>query len=81
MRARQLTKAIAWKEQAACRGLDLKLFYPDSPKDDKVPVRFGGMLVMPETARKLLCNGCSVRPECEAASRGEYGWWAGRFRR
>jgi WhiB family redox-sensing transcriptional regulator len=57
----------AWMVQAACRGLDVSMFYP-SPKGDPAPAL-------------RVCAGCAVRVECGAFAAGErHGVWGGVFR-
>lgn len=56
--------AIAWREQAACWQMDLSIFFPDTPKQER--------------QAKAICHGCPVRLEClhdalRPASFSEYG--------
>jgi WhiB family redox-sensing transcriptional regulator len=57
-----------WQEAAACRDMDVEMFYPGSY--DAPEVR----------AALAACDGCPVRERCltEALDRGErYGIWGG----
>ena len=54
-----------WQQRAACRGLDLHLFYPIS----------GG-----RSAAQIICQGCVVREDCLAdalQSDEKFGIWGG----
>lgn len=56
----------SWMERAACRGVDIEVFYSEEPGD--------------ESRALELCLACAVRSECyEAAmaSREAYGVWGG----
>jgi WhiB family transcriptional regulator, redox-sensing transcriptional regulator len=58
--------AAAWRDRAACRGADLKVFFPDRGESA-------------EPARQV-CAGCPVRQPCldYAISHGEgHGIWGG----
>lgn len=57
----------AWSAAAACRGLDVRLFYPDSGR------RSGPAIAV--------CSGCPVRTACleHAVVTGErHGVWGGK---
>lgn len=58
-----------WQEEAACRNMDVELFYPGSYEPS------------PELRRALAtCSRCPVQERCleEAEARGErYGVWGG----
>lgn len=62
-----MTETPHWMDQAACRGLDSSIFYPDPPR------RGIGM----EAAR--VCFPCPVRDECltYALDRERFGTWGG----
>lgn len=55
--------ALAWQDQAACRGHDAELFFPElGDTDRRIP------------RAKKICAGCPVRADClEAAMRMEAG--------
>lgn len=58
--------ADSWAAQAACRGLDVRMFYPDSGKRS--------------TPAQRVCAGCLVRAACleHALEVGErHGVWGG----
>lgn len=55
-----------WRQQAACRGADTSVFFPDSDEDAR--------------AAKAICATCAVREPCLAfalANRQEQGVWGG----
>lgn len=57
-----------WLVDAACRGLDADLFYPDKGRTDEA------------AAAKTVCRRCTVRAEClDYAMRNveKYGIWGG----
>lgn len=57
----------AWRRQAACRGIDVNLFYPES-----------GEPGAPATQARLICETCPVRQPCADAGLGErFGIWGG----
>ena len=56
----------AWRQQAACRGIDPAVFYPD--------------LEEPAHGAKAICIGCPVRQAClewALATREKEGVWGG----
>jgi len=60
-----------WRDQAACRGADPELFFPDG---DTRSARNG------VKAARLICRGCPVRVTCLSwalASGQEAGIWGG----
>jgi len=65
-----LTVREEWRDHANCKGLT-HLFFP--PAKERPQAR-----VVREEQASAICAGCSVRLECEAASSGESGFWAGR---
>ena len=58
-----------WRERAACKGMEISIFYPDS--EEKWSQK-----------AKETCAGCFVRPECSAwADKNfEVGVWGGKVR-
>ena len=57
----------SWRDLAACAGLDVRLFYPDTGKRS--------------TAALTVCSGCWVRGDCleYALARDEaHGVWGGK---
>jgi WhiB family redox-sensing transcriptional regulator len=57
---------MGWSEQAACRGVDVEIFYSDEP---------GAM-----SQALQLCGGCPVRAHCLDTAMGcreFYGVWGG----
>lgn len=58
--------ALHWYDEAACRGLDVELFYTDEPS---------------ATSRALqVCRACPVRADCHQTAmrqRESYGVWGG----
>jgi len=57
---------MAWRHQAACRGLDPGIFFPDDEK--------------PGNAAKSVCRRCPVRQPClewALSSREKEGVWGG----
>ena len=62
----------AWKQLAACRGMDSAIFFPE-PKPGAQ--RVGGA---PYREAAAVCARCRVIDACREASIGEYhGYWAG----
>ncbi|MGH9057430.1 MAG: WhiB family transcriptional regulator [Acidimicrobiales bacterium] len=60
------TKTLAWRQKAACRGVDPDIFYPVSDEDAE--------------DAKAICAGCSVRQAClewALANREGDGVWGG----
>ena len=54
-----------WMADAACRDVDVSVFYPYEPAFEPA---------------KAICNGCPVRAECldyAIIGREEYGVWGG----
>ena len=43
-----LVESWEWRERAACRGKNAKIFFGDASED----------------AAKAICRGCEVRPDC-----------------
>lgn len=66
---RSFTDAQQWRDQAACKGQDLDLFFP-GPKDSNALAR-----------ARVLCARCPVIDECrqeaERMPERSYGVWAG----
>lgn len=62
---------MTWREQAACRGHDVALFYPKASRPEREPTIDG--------RAALLCASCPVRGEClaDAIEHGEQGTWGG----
>ena len=61
---------LAWRHQAACRGLDPDLFFPGDEE--------------PGEAAKAVCERCPVRRPClewALATREKEGVWGGRDER
>ena len=75
--ARRLLSPIAerwdWQRLGACRGRDsAQFFHPDGER--------GSSRIRRETAAKVVCASCPVRPECAAHAlsvREPYGVWGG----
>jgi WhiB family redox-sensing transcriptional regulator len=60
--------ATTWRKRAACRGLNVEIFYPD-PDDDA-----------DATEGKAICSECPVRQAClehALADREREGIWGG----
>ena len=59
-----------WHADAACRGMDPKIFYPEQ----------GGYSTLAANVEaQATCDGCPVREQCgEQGARDEYGVWGGR---
>lgn len=57
---------MKWMDNAACRGEDIALFYPDTPGTRAVEA-------------KRFCVVCPVREPClqQALTNGEFGVWGG----
>lgn len=58
---------MSWHAQAACRGVDVDLFFPTAAQEGA-------------EAAKAICEGCPVRVECLEAAlerREEHGVWGG----
>lgn len=74
---RRLLSPIAerwdWQRLGACRGRDsAQFFHPDGER--------GSSRIRRETAAKVVCASCPVRPECAAhalSMREPYGVWGG----
>lgn len=60
----------SWQKDAACRELDIHLFFPE--KSGSYPNAVAAQV-------KAICAGCPVRVQCLEYSlqRHEYGFWAG----
>ncbi len=61
--------SLTWRKQAACRGMDTMIFYPDPecPEEDIL-------------SAKSVCEQCPVREACleyALANRERYGIWGG----
>ncbi len=57
---------VRWREDAACRGLDTDIFFPDTQEDAE--------------EAKAICAICPVREECleyALATRQDDGVWGG----
>ena len=55
-----------WYDEAACRGLDVELFYAEQPG--------------PTSQALQVCSSCPVRAQCHAAAMAEreaFGVWGG----
>lgn len=65
----EMRAAMSWRDEAACSGMDVNIFYPEQGAG------------MPQTKRaKAICARCPVRIEClnDALARNErYGVWGG----
>ena len=64
-------KNQGWRQLAACRGIDAKIFFPAGETGDAVDQ---------VEAAKLLCNDCPVQRAClefALITRQEYGIWGG----
>lgn len=66
-----------WKKQAACRGMDIKIFFPDH-NDVNLNSRFVWTLA------KKVCESCAVKQKCldyqlpfEEATCRRDGMWGG----
>ncbi len=58
-----------WRKRAACRGIDVEIFFPESDDD-----------VEAEAAAKAVCESCPVRQAClehALAHREREGIWGG----
>lgn len=60
---------MSWRELAACRGMDTRIFFPEQGEDIRIP--------------KAVCESCPVSAEClaEAEENHELGVWGGTTRR
>lgn len=59
-----------WREEAACSGLDTRIFFPASEEDDQVATEFA----------KQVCSGCPVQQLCleySIQARMMAGIWGG----
>lgn len=55
---------MTWRDQAACRGMDVSIFYPEHGQTTD--------------AAKAVCARCPVRFECRQEAAGEWhGVWGG----
>jgi WhiB family redox-sensing transcriptional regulator len=57
-----------WRKRAACRGIDVEIFFPETDDDDEVE------------AAKAVCERCPVRQAClehALAHREREGVWGG----
>ncbi|HVC14726.1 MAG TPA: WhiB family transcriptional regulator [Acidimicrobiales bacterium] len=57
-----------WRKRAACRGIDVEIFFPETDEDADVE------------AAKAVCEGCPVRQAClehALAHREREGVWGG----
>jgi hypothetical protein len=73
---------INWRQQAACRGSDPRLF--DSLEHHELRVRGAHALSHPRIQRAVdICSRCPVATECDAAAEAEkaVGVRGGRYRR
>lgn len=60
----------AWHAQAACRGMDSKVFYPEAGSTAAGAIAY--------QAARAICSGCPVSTQCQEAGAGEaYGCWGG----
>ena len=60
------TKTLAWRQKAACRGVDPDIFYPVSEEDAE--------------EAKAICNQCPVQQAClewALSNREREGVWGG----
>lgn len=58
-----------WREQAACRGVDLSVFFPEGMRNTTAPAI---------AAAKQICERCPVRAVCLADHLNEtHGVWGG----
>lgn len=62
-----------WMDRAACRGVDISVFYPEPPPGRKNPPRGIGV------AAARVCSPCPVRDECLewALGKEKFGTWGG----
>jgi hypothetical protein len=63
-----------WMEFAACRGMDIAIFYPGTPDPAK------------QAAAVAICHTCPVRGTClnyslELGEYGDFGVWGGKSER
>lgn len=65
-------KTDEWKQRAACHGKTDIFFAPHRERPAKRVIR--------EAQAYLICSSCPVQAECEEASVGEVGFWAGKER-
>lgn len=77
-----MTRRQSWMGRAACRGVDLEIFYPAYPTRSEGgrsrAVIAAAMSAVAEA--KQVCASCPVIGECRAyalAAREEYGVWGG----
>ena len=66
-----------WRHQAACRGLDPQVFFPDEEEPERLP---GAGDTAPGDAAKAVCDRCPVRQPClewAIATREKEGVWGG----
>jgi WhiB family transcriptional regulator, redox-sensing transcriptional regulator len=57
-----------WRKRAACRGIDVEIFYPETDDDEEAE------------AAKAVCGACPVRQAClehALAHREREGIWGG----
>lgn len=63
---KQIVGDQTWKERAACKGLDVKIFYPERGEDT--------------SKAKEICETCAVKTECgefAITNNEQYGFWGG----
>lgn len=71
-----------WQASAACRDVDLSVFFPDGPMADltrkRRPTRRSDLAVVAAPAAVAICLACPVRDPCltYALSRSLAGVWA-----
>jgi len=74
-----------WQNQAACRGKDVDVFFPELSDDKgKTKEQLKEELRVKKELAKRICFNCPVREECEeyssrsnAGQPEEYGIWGG----
>ncbi|WP_258314800.1 WhiB family transcriptional regulator [Streptomyces sp. Act143] len=73
MRVKPLTDLWDWQQEAACRGMDLSVFF--SP-----PYERGEARHRREARARAVCDACPVRVPCgrfALATQQDYGVWGG----
>lgn len=66
----------AWRDRAACRGVNISVFYPEIPQGDSSTWHW--------RQARTYCEGCTVKADClafvlpfEAEAGRRNGMWAG----
>lgn len=69
MRVFRWTIEEQWREEAACKGQPIDLFFPPSSLKNDHPLILEA---------KAICYRCPVSKQCLEASDGQFGIWGGK---